>query len=72
MQRYRLTEEQRSQLLEDIKEIGSRLLAINFDDPKADDAMIRHHAYLRGKWDMLQTVVQDNFPETDYQEGEQQ
>jgi hypothetical protein len=63
MRRFNLSQEQQQQLLLDMQETGQRILAVVFDNPANDDITIRHHAYLRGKWDQLRTIYEDNYPD---------
>ena len=63
MHRYHHSQEQRDNLVLDLQVVGQRLLAIAFEDPKNDEQSIRHHAYLRGKFDILKDLLEDNYPE---------
>lgn len=63
MIRYNLTPVQQQTLAEDIREISIKLLNINFDTPENDQQLIRHHAYLRGSFDALRTVLEDEYPD---------
>lgn len=63
MQRYRHSQEQRDNLLADIQIVAQRLMAVAFDSPASDEQNIRHHAYLRGKFDLLKDLLEDNYPE---------
>lgn len=65
MKRYYLTPEQQDQIGKDITDIGRQLLAIKFEEPSSDEKMIRHHAYLTGKFNFCQQLLEDEFPEPD-------
>lgn len=67
MRKFLLNSEQKNNLLAEIQEVGRRLLDINFDKPEQDNLNIRHHAYLRGKFDAMQAIFND-----DYQDPEPQ
>ena len=61
MQLHNNSPEQRAVLTDMLNEVIQRLLALNFTDTKTDQEMIRHHAYLRGKYDLLVGQLQDNY-----------
>ena len=61
MKRYHHNPDQQRNLQSDCQEIIVRILQIDFDDPKVDDAMIRHHAHLRGKLVVLQGLLADDY-----------
>lgn len=63
MKRYHHNPEQFDALQKDLTAIGQRLLAIGFENPADDQQMIRHHAYLRGKFDQLKDLLEDNYPD---------
>jgi hypothetical protein len=63
MRRYNLNQEQQAQVIHDVQEVGKRLLGLAFEKPENDQANIRHHAYLRGKFDMLTDILNDIFPD---------
>jgi hypothetical protein len=66
MQLYRLNPEQKQVFLQQLQEVGQRLLNVSFSDPKADEANIRYHASLTGKFELLKLIIEDDFPETDH------
>jgi len=45
------------------KKVGEELLSFNFQDPAQDQQSIRRHAYLSGKWELLNELLADEFPE---------
>lgn len=61
MQLFHLSDHQKMLLADQMREVGTRLLALNFQDPAQDGATIRHHAYLKGKLEAFQLVYDDNF-----------
>lgn len=61
--RYNLNENQKAAILEDLQEIGKRILGINFTAAADDAQNIRHHAYLKGKFDAYRDILEDNFPD---------
>lgn len=63
MIRYNLTQEQKETLADDTRSTGLDILNINFTDPATDQQLIRHHAYLRGRFDTLKEILEDNFPD---------
>lgn len=38
-------------------------MTLNFEDPKNDEATIRHHAYLRGQFDNVKMLLEDEWPD---------
>lgn len=61
MRKYNHSPEQIDQLVAELQVLGQRLLAINFDSPDTDQQNIRHHAYLRGKFDATKDILEDDF-----------
>ena len=61
MKRYHFTLEQKSALVDDLRDVVSKLVAVTFDDPKIDEQNIRYHAALTGKMQILNLLLQDDF-----------
>ena len=61
--RYHLSSEQQTAFVTDLEAVGRRLLAITFDAPDTDHQNIRHHAYLKGKFEQLTSILEDSFPD---------
>lgn len=55
------TEAQTNALVGLVRDCAQRLIALNFNNPVDDNATIRHHAYLKGKLDLLQAMLVDDF-----------
>ena len=61
MKRYHLTQEQQTAIAEDLQGLGQQLLAFQFNTPAEDAAMIRQHAYIKGRFDFAQQLLRDEF-----------
>jgi len=68
--RYNHSQEQQAHLIRDLQETGQRLLGFAFESPETDGQNIRHHAYLRGKFDQLKLMLDDNYPNPEIQPTE--
>lgn len=68
MQLFHLTEFQKGLLADQMRETGTRLLALNFQNPADDQATIRHHAYLKGKLEAFQLIFDDNFEHPNHEQ----
>jgi len=55
------TPEQQQILLGILQTIGKELIGVTFSDPKDDQQIIRHAAYMRGKFDMAKELLEDDF-----------
>lgn len=62
MPKYNLTPEQQQLLIHNLSNTGQRILALTFADPTTDEQTIRHHAYLRGMFDFIKTMLEDKDP----------
>lgn len=62
MARYNLTPEQQQTLIADLQEGGQKILALTFPDKATDEQVIRHHAYLRGGFDYIKQMLEDQTP----------
>lgn len=63
MRRLNLTPDQLSVLRELQATEGTKLLLMEFSDPEHDEAKIRQHANTRGRFDILNTLITDDFQE---------
>jgi hypothetical protein len=45
-----------------LHDVIQKLLSIRFEDPAIDSRMIRYHAALTGKYELLVQLVHDNYP----------
>lgn len=61
MRKYNHTTEQQQQLLETIRELSLEILGADFDDPKADEAMIRFVIYRKGQLAAYKELYEDSF-----------
>ena len=61
MQLHNHSPEQQQVLDAQLNEVIHRLLTVSFENPANDQQMIRHHAYLRGKYDTLVAIRMDNY-----------
>jgi hypothetical protein len=43
--------------------VGQQLLNVKFDDPAVDERMIRYHASLSGKMEIIKQLIDDNYPD---------
>lgn len=55
--------EQESHLQQLAAQVGRDLLQLDFPDPAQDAQTIRRHAYLKGKFELLNELVADSFPD---------
>lgn len=71
MKQYHLNAAQTGVITAQLNDVGTRLLAINFQDPALDAQTIRHHAYLHGQFSVLKALLADDFPDQESKpEGE--
>lgn len=63
MHRFNHNPEQQGQLKELMIAVAQELLSLNFIDPTEDHKRIRRHAWLKGRYELLQTLLDDDFPE---------
>lgn len=61
MKRHHHSPEQERNLQIDCQKIAVKILELTFDDPKSDEAMIRHHAYLRGQLKVFRDLLADDY-----------
>jgi len=61
MQLHNHSPEQRDVLVAKLNEVIQRMLQVEFSTPANDQQMIRHHAHLRGQYDTLLALIQDNY-----------
>lgn len=61
MRLFNNTPEQQNAIIGMMQDLGRQLIAITFSDPATDQQVIRHQVYLRGKFDMLKTIFEDEF-----------
>ena len=45
-----------------LSDVVQKLMAIRFEDPKVDEQMIRYHAALSGKYELLFQMLTDDYP----------
>ena len=62
MQLHNHSPQQQEALLSLQHDVAQKLLAIRFEDPTIDERMIRYHAALSGKFELLTQLLQDNYP----------
>lgn len=62
MHKYHHSNDTQVTLVAELQEVGRRILAINFQDSTKDQETIRHHAYLRGKFDAINDILTDDYP----------
>lgn len=53
--------EQKAVLVEMLNATISNLLSVSFEVPANDHQLIRHHAYQKGRYDLLVSMLQDNY-----------
>lgn len=63
MHKFNHTPAQQDALVAELQAIGQRLLTLSFPDPKTDDQVIRHHAFLSGKFAAVKEMLEDDYPE---------
>lgn len=63
MKLFHFSEEQQHQLRTLAADTGKELLQLNFSDPGQDQIAIRRHAYVKGKFELLSVLLEDDFPE---------
>lgn len=63
MQVHNHSPEQQEVLKRLIEQKGQQLLGMRFNEPKDDDLMIRQHAYIKGQFDLLVDLMNDNYPD---------
>lgn len=61
MRKYNHTTEQQQHLLETIRDLSLEILGADFDDPKADEQMIRFVIYRKGMLAAYKEMYEDNF-----------
>lgn len=71
MKIFNFNEAQQTKLLEQVQAIGKQLLQITFQTPAQDHEMIRHHAYLRGQFDILTQLLDDDFAAPEPQQSQE-
>lgn len=63
MKLFYFTDEQMFKLQQLSMQVGRELLQTNFSDPAMDEKTIRRHAYLTGKFELLNELCADDYPE---------
>ena len=63
MQIHHHSPEQRQSLLQLYKQICEELLSFRFSDPAHDEQSIRAHACLFGKKELLEQLIEDDYPD---------
>lgn len=61
MKLFHHTPEQTNALLGLTRDTAQKLIAINFQNPADDQQNIRYQAYLKGKLELLQAMLADDF-----------
>ena len=61
MQLHNHNPQQVEVLTQILNTVIGKMLAVEFGDPAQDQRMIRHHAHLRGQYDTLLSLIQDNY-----------
>lgn len=61
MKLFHHNHEQTQALLGLLRDVAQKLVGITFNNPAEDHAMIRYHASLKGKMELLQELLQDDF-----------
>lgn len=56
-----LTPAQQHHLTEMLSVIMTQLISFQFNDVTQDQVLMRQHAYLKGKFDTLKLLLEDNF-----------
>jgi hypothetical protein len=56
----------------DLQEVVVQLLALKFNEPERDGLLIRQHAYLTGKKDVIETMMRDSYPDPELPLTEEQ
>ena len=73
MKLFNHTPEQQAHLVDLLKTAGQKLTAFQFNDAAKDQEMIRQHAYIKGQYDLIITLLNDEFavdqPATQTTEG---
>lgn len=54
-------DEQQRALMGLVRDVAQKLVATNFQNPADDQQNIRYHAYLKGKMELLTSLLQDDF-----------
>jgi len=62
MQIHHHNPEQVAVLTNMINVVIQKMLAVEFSDPANDQRAIRHSAHLRGQYDTLLSLLQDDYP----------
>ena len=61
MKRFYLNQQQEDELVKELAEVGRQLIHVDFSNPANDHQNIRHHAYLRGRFDQCQQLLADDY-----------
>lgn len=61
MKLFNHTAEQQANLVELLKNSGQKLTGFMFNDVAKDQEMLRQHAYIKGQYDLLITLLNDDF-----------
>lgn len=62
MQLHNHSQQQQQVLHQLLNDTIGKLLAVRFDDPAVDQRMLRYHAAMTGKYELLVQLLQDNYP----------
>lgn len=54
-------DEQKNALIGLMRDCAQKLVGVNFKNPAEDEENIRYHAYLKGKMELLQSLLTDDF-----------
>lgn len=54
---------QEAHLSQAARQVAVELLEMKFQDPAKDAETIRRHAYLTGKWELLNELIADSYPD---------
>jgi hypothetical protein len=62
MQIHNHNSEQQQALQQLLNDVIGKLLGVRFENPEHDDRMMRYHAALTGKYELLVQLLQDDYP----------
>lgn len=55
------TKEQQDVLVQLLTTAAKRLTAFEFNEPDSDQRNLRQHAFIKGQFDLLKTLLEDDF-----------
>ena len=61
MKMFNFNKEQEAVLVQLLTDAGRKLTQIQFNDPDNDHRDLRQHAFIKGQFDLLRTLLADEF-----------